>query len=158
MKQQRNNSAVLFEQATTPEFIACQFLIPVLQAMFVLMHRNATTLWEFPAAALRQRRNARGPGLFFSTVVATVIMLLLCNAGDFSPFVAKLNVWQQAIVTALVALVVVDIKPLADKTARRERRSSFVLDDDVGATLRGRTSGIPAGVIPGIPVQNSVMN
>lgn len=97
-------------------------------------------------------------GFFFSTAVAAVIMVLLCNAGDFSPFVAKLNAWQQVIVTALVALVIVDIKPLAYKTFWRERRSSFVLDEDLGATLRGRTSGIPAGVIIGILIQNYMVN
>ncbi|MGF6574427.1 hypothetical protein ABH945_006550 [Paraburkholderia sp. GAS333] len=97
-------------------------------------------------------------GFFFSTVVAAVIMVLLCNAGNFSPLAAKLNAWQQVIVTALVALVIVDIKPLAYKSFWRERRSSFVLDEDLGATLRGRTSGIPAGVILGILIQNYVMN
>jgi hypothetical protein len=97
-------------------------------------------------------------GFFFSTFVAAVIMVVLCNTGDFLPFVAKLNAWQQVIVTALVALAIVDIKPLAYKTVWRERRSSFVLDEDLGATLRGRTSGIPAGVILGILIQNYVMN
>jgi hypothetical protein len=97
-------------------------------------------------------------GFFFSTVVAAVIMVVLCNAGDLSPFVAKLTAWQQVIATALVALVIVDIKPLAYKTVWRERRSSFVLDEDLRATLRGRTSGVPAGVILGILIQNYLMN
>lgn len=97
-------------------------------------------------------------GFFFSTVVAAVIMVLLCNAGDYSPFVARLNAWQQVIVTALVALVIVDIKPLAYKTFWRERRSSVVLDEDLGATLRGRTSGIPAGVIIGILIQTYLVS
>jgi hypothetical protein len=52
----------------------------------------------------------------------------------------------------------VDAKPLAYKTIWRERRCSFVLDEDLSATLRGRTTGIPAGAIVGILVQNFVVN
>jgi hypothetical protein len=85
-------------------------------------------------------------------------MVLLCNAGEFCPFIARLNALQQVVATALVSLVMVDAKPLAYQTVWRERRCSFVLDEDLSATLRGRTSGIPAGVIAGILVQNFVVN
>jgi hypothetical protein len=97
-------------------------------------------------------------GFLFGALVAAVIMVLLCNAGEFSPFMARLHALQQIIVAALVSLVIVDAKPLADKTFLRERRCSFVLDEDLSATLRGRTSGIPAGVLVGILIQNYVMN
>jgi hypothetical protein len=97
-------------------------------------------------------------GFFFGTLVAAVVMVLLCNAGEFSPFMAKLHALQQVIVTALISLVIVDAKPLAYKTVWRERRCSFVLDEDLSATLRGRTFGIPAGVVIGILIQNYVMN
>lgn len=97
-------------------------------------------------------------GFFFGTLVAAVIMLALCNAGEFSPFMAKLHALEQIIVTVLVAIVIVDAKPLAYKTVWRERRCSFVLDEDINATLRGRTFGIPFGVIVGILIQNYVVN
>jgi len=71
---------------------------------------------------------------------------------------AKLHALEQVIVTALISLVIVDAKPLAYKTVWRERRCSFVLDEDLSATIRGRTFGIPAGVVIGILVQNYVMN
>jgi hypothetical protein len=97
-------------------------------------------------------------GFFFGALVAAVVMVLLCNAGEFSPFMAKLHALEQVIVTALISLVIVDAKPLAYKTVWRERRCSFVLDEDLSATIRGRTFGIPAGVVIGILVQNYVMN
>jgi len=97
-------------------------------------------------------------GFFFGALVAAVVMVLLCNAGEFSPFMTKLHALEQVIVTALISLVIVDAKPLAYKTVWRERRCSFVLDEDLSATIRGRTFGIPAGVVIGILVQNYVMN
>ncbi|WP_206003199.1 hypothetical protein [Paraburkholderia polaris] len=97
-------------------------------------------------------------GFFFGALVAAIVMVLLCNAGEFSPFMAKLHALEQVIVTALISLVIVDAKPLAYKTVWRERRCSFVLDEDLSATIRGRTFGIPAGVVIGILVQNYVMN
>ncbi|WP_260854347.1 hypothetical protein [Paraburkholderia sp. BCC1884] len=97
-------------------------------------------------------------GFFFGTLVAAVVMVLLCHAGELSPFMAKLQAVPQVVVTALVSLVIVDAKPLAYKTVWRERRCSFVLDEDLSATLRGRSFGIPAGVIVGILFQNYVMN
>lgn len=97
-------------------------------------------------------------GFFFGTLIAAVIMVLLCNAGEFSPFIAKLHALEQVVVTVLVSIVIVDAKPLAYKTVWRERRCSFVLDEDINATLRGRTFGIPFGVIVGILIQNYVMN
>ncbi|WP_345814624.1 hypothetical protein AAGS40_20635 [Paraburkholderia sp. PREW-6R] len=97
-------------------------------------------------------------GFFLGALIAAVIMVLLCNAGQFSPFMARLHALQQVIVTALVSLVIVDAKPLMYKTVWREKRCSFVLDEDISATLRGRTFGIPAGVIVGILIQNFVMN
>jgi hypothetical protein len=97
-------------------------------------------------------------GFFLGALIATAIMVLLCNAGQFSPFMARLHALQQVIVTALVSLVIVDAKPLMYKTVWREKRCSFVLDEDISATLRGRTFGIPAGVIVGILIQNFVMN
>ncbi|CAH2792979.1 MAG: FIG00453121: hypothetical protein [uncultured Paraburkholderia sp.] len=97
-------------------------------------------------------------GFFFGALIATAIMLFLCNAGEFSPFMAKLHALQQVLVTALVSLVLVDAKPFIYKTVWRERRCSFVLDEDIAATLRGRTFGIPAGVLAGILIQNFVVN
>ncbi|WGS53446.1 hypothetical protein LFL96_20505 [Paraburkholderia sp. D15] len=97
-------------------------------------------------------------GFFFGALVSAVIMVLLSNAGEFSPFIARLHAVQQVIVTVLIAVVIVDAKPLAYKTVWRERRCSFVLDEDLSATLRGRTFGIPAGVVIGILFQNYVMN
>lgn len=97
-------------------------------------------------------------GFFFGTLVAAVVMVLLCNAGEFSPFMAKLQALPQVVVTALVSIVIVDARPLAYKTVWRERRCKFVLDEDLGATLRGRSFGIPGGVIAGILFQNYVMN
>jgi hypothetical protein len=97
-------------------------------------------------------------GVFFGTAVAAVVMVLLCNAGEFSPFIAKLHALEQVILTALISIVIVDAKPLAYKTVWRERRCSFVLDEDLSATIRGRTFGIPAGVVVGILIQNYVMN
>jgi hypothetical protein len=97
-------------------------------------------------------------GFFFGALIAAVVMVLLCNAGEFSPFMAKLHALEQVIVTALISLVIVDAKPLAYKTVWRERRCSFVLDEDLSATIHGRTFGIPAGVVIGILIQNYVMN
>ncbi|MFM0504039.1 hypothetical protein [Paraburkholderia caffeinilytica] len=97
-------------------------------------------------------------GFFFGALIAAVIMVGLCNAGEFSPFIAKLHALEQVILTALISIVIVDAKPLAYKTVWRERRCSFVLDEDLSATLRGRTFGIPAGVVVGILIQNYVMN
>jgi hypothetical protein len=97
-------------------------------------------------------------GFFFGTLIAAVIMVVLCNAGEFSPFMAKLRALEQVTMTALISIVIVDAKPLAYKTVWRERRCSFVLDEDINATLRGRTFGIPFGVIVGILFQNYVMN
>ncbi|MFM0075453.1 hypothetical protein PQQ86_30305 [Paraburkholderia sediminicola] len=97
-------------------------------------------------------------GFFFGTLIAAVVMVLLCNAGEFSPFIAKLHALEQVILTALISIVIVDAKPLAYKTVWRERRCSFVLDEDLSATIRGRTFGIPAGVVIGILIQNYVMN
>lgn len=82
-------------------------------------------------------------GFFFGALIAAVVMVLLCNAGEFSPFMAKLHALEQVIVTALISLVIVDAKPLAYKTVWRERRCRFVLDEDLSATIRGRTFGIP---------------
>ncbi|CAE6880864.1 hypothetical protein [Paraburkholderia domus] len=75
-------------------------------------------------------------GIFFGTVVAAVVMVLLCNAGEFSPFIAKLHALEQVVLTALISLVIVDSKPLAYKTVWRDRRCSFVLDEDLSATIR----------------------
>jgi hypothetical protein len=97
-------------------------------------------------------------GFLFGTLVAAVVMVLLCNAGEFSPFIAQLRALEQVILTALISIVIVDAKPLAYKTVWRERRCSFVLDEDLSATIRGRTFGIPAGVVVGILIQNYVMN
>ena len=97
-------------------------------------------------------------GFFFGALVATVVMVLFCHAGEFSPFIARLHALQQVILAALVSLMIVDAKPLAHKTIWRKRRCSFVLDEDLSATLRGRTCGIPAGVLIGILIQNYVMN
>jgi hypothetical protein len=97
-------------------------------------------------------------GFFFGTLVAAVVMLGLCNAGQFSSFMATLHALEQVIATVLISIVIVDAKPLAYKTIWRDRRDSFLLDEDLNATLRGRTFGIPAGIIAGILVQNFVMN
>ncbi len=97
-------------------------------------------------------------GFLFGALVAAVMMVLVCNAGEVLPFMARLHALQQLIVAALVALVIVDAKPLAYRTILSERRCSFVLDEDLSATLRGRTSGVPAGVLVGILIQNYVMN
>jgi hypothetical protein len=97
-------------------------------------------------------------GFFFGAIIATTIMVALCNAGDYSPFMARLHALQQVIVTVLVSIVIVDAKPFMYKTVWRERRCSFVLDEDISATLRGRTAGIPAGVIVGILIQNFVVS
>ena len=42
-------------------------------------------------------------GFFFGTLIAACVMLLLCNAGEFSPFMAKLHAMEQVIVTALIS-------------------------------------------------------
>jgi hypothetical protein len=97
-------------------------------------------------------------GFFFGALIAAVVMVLLCNAGEFSPFTAQLPAFSQVVVTVLIALVIVGAKPLAYKTVWRERRCSFVLDEDLSATLRGRSFGIPAGVVVGILIQHYVMN
>src|SRR6266702_5178989 len=97
-------------------------------------------------------------GFFFGTLLAAVIMVLLCNAGDFSPLIAGLHALEQIVLTALISIVIVDAKPLAYKTVWRERRCSFILDEDLSATIRGRTFGIPFGVLVGILFQNYVMN
>jgi len=100
-------------------------------------------------------------GFFFGTLVAAVIMVLLCNAGELSPlfpFVAKLHALEQIVLTALLSIVILDAKPLAFKTVWRERRSAFVLDEDLSATLSGRTFGIPAGILVGILFQHYVLN
>ncbi|WP_232231964.1 hypothetical protein [Burkholderia sp. WSM2230] len=81
-------------------------------------------------------------------------MVLLCVSGEFSPFMARLHALEQVIATAVISLLISDTKPLLYKTIWRERRSSFILDEDLTATLRGRTFGIPAGVMVGILVQN----
>ncbi|MBW9104712.1 hypothetical protein JNB89_13335 [Paraburkholderia phenoliruptrix] len=93
-------------------------------------------------------------GFFFGAIVTTVIMVLLCVGGEFSPFMAKLHALEQVIATVVIALLISDTKPLLYKTVWSERRSSFILDEDLNATLRGRTFGIPAGVMVGILVQN----
>ncbi|WMY10236.1 hypothetical protein [Paraburkholderia phenoliruptrix] len=93
-------------------------------------------------------------GFFFGAVVATAIMVLFCISGEFLPVMAKLHALQQVIATVVISLFIADARPLLYKTVWRERRSSFVLDEDLGATLRGRTFGIPAGVMVGILVQN----
>ncbi|CAH2924116.1 MAG: FIG00453121: hypothetical protein [uncultured Paraburkholderia sp.] len=92
-------------------------------------------------------------GFFFGAVVATAIMVLFCISGEFLPVMAKLHALQQVIATVVISLFIADARPLLYKTAWRERRSSFVLDEDLSATLRGRTFGIPAGVMVGILVQ-----
>jgi hypothetical protein len=97
-------------------------------------------------------------GFFFGSVVAAAVMLLLCNAGQFSSFMAAQHAVEQVIATALVAGVLVMARPLAHKTVWRERRDRFVLDEDLSATLRGRALGVPAGVLIGILIQNYVMN
>lgn len=97
-------------------------------------------------------------GFFFSTLIAAVIMVALCNAGEFLPLMAKLHALEQIIVTVLISIVIACTRPLAYKTFWRERRCSFVLDDDINATLRGRAFGVPFGVIVGILIQNYVMN
>lgn len=97
-------------------------------------------------------------GFFFGTLIAAVVMVLLANVGEFSPFTARLHAFGQIVVTVLIAVVIVDAKPLAYKTVWRERRCSFVLDEDLSATLRGRTFGIPAGVVVGILFQHYLMN
>lgn len=93
-------------------------------------------------------------GFFFGAVVATAIMVLFCISGEFLPVMAKLHALQQVIATVVISLFIADARPLLYKTVWRERRSSFVLDEDLSATLRGRTFGIPAGVMIGILVQN----
>jgi len=93
-------------------------------------------------------------GFSFGAVVATAIMVLFCISGEFLPVMAKLHALQQVMATVVISLFIADARPLLYKTVWRERRSSFVLDEDLSATLRGRTFGIPAGVMVGILVQN----
>jgi len=97
-------------------------------------------------------------GFFFGAVVATAIMVVLCVSGEFVPLMAKLPAIQQVIATAVISVLVAGTKPLLYKTVWRERRCSFILDEDLSATLRGRSFGIPAGVMVGILVQNVLMN
>ncbi len=86
-------------------------------------------------------------------------MVVLCVSGEFVPLVAKLaHAIQQVIATAVIPVLVAGTKPLLYKTVWRERRCSFILDEDLSATLRGRSFGIPAGVMVGILVQNVLMN
>lgn len=97
-------------------------------------------------------------GFFFGALIAAVVMVLLCNAGEFSPFIAKLHALEQVVLTVFISIVIVNAKPLAYKTVWRERRCSFVLDEDLSATIRGRTFGMPVGVVIGILIQNYAMN
>ncbi|HEX7933772.1 MAG TPA: hypothetical protein VF573_11960 [Paraburkholderia sp.] len=97
-------------------------------------------------------------GFFFGAVLATAIMVAFCMAGQFFPFMAKVHALEQVIAAALIALVIGGTKPLLYKTVWSERRSGFILDEDLSATLRGRTFGIPAGVMVGILVQNFLTN
>jgi hypothetical protein len=97
-------------------------------------------------------------GFLFGALVAAALMVPVCNAGEFLPFMARRHALLQLSVAVLAALVIVDAKPLAYQTFLRERHCSFVLDEDLSATLRGRTSGVPAGVLAGILIQNDVMN
>jgi hypothetical protein len=97
-------------------------------------------------------------GFFFGALVAAVVMLVLCNAAQFSSFMAALHALEQVLAAAVISVVIVNAKPLAYKTIWRERRDSFLLDEDLNATIRGRSCGVPAGVVVGILVQNFVMN
>ncbi|PMS29619.1 hypothetical protein C0Z16_18125 [Paraburkholderia rhynchosiae] len=97
-------------------------------------------------------------GFFFGAVIATVIMVLLASAGEFSPFMARMHALEQVIFTAVTSLLIAGTKPLLYKTVWSERRSSFILDEDLSATLRGRAFGIPAGVMIGILIQNALLS
>ncbi|CAH2900373.1 MAG: FIG00453121: hypothetical protein [uncultured Paraburkholderia sp.] len=97
-------------------------------------------------------------GFFFGAVIATAIMVLFCVGAEFSPFMARLHALEQVIATAVISLLIADTRPVLYKTVWSKRRSSFILDEDLSATLRGRTFGIPAGVMAGILVQNVLMN
>ncbi len=97
-------------------------------------------------------------GFFFGAVIATAIMVLLSIGAEVSPLVARLHAPEQVIATAVISLLIADTKPLLYKTVWSERRSSFILDEDLSATLRGRTFGIPAGVMIGILVQNVLLS
>lgn len=97
-------------------------------------------------------------GFFVGAVVAAVVMLVLCNATQFFSSMASLHAVGQVIASVLVSAVVVTAGPLAYKTIWRERRDSFVLDEDLNATLRGRSFGVPAGVLIGILIQNFVVS
>ena len=97
-------------------------------------------------------------GFFFAAIIATFIMIAFCNAAEFSPMMARLHALHQVVATVLISLFITCTKPLLYRTVWSERRSSFVLDEDLSATLRGRAFGIPAGVMVGIAVQNFLMN
>ncbi len=97
-------------------------------------------------------------GFFFGAVIATAIMVLFCVGAEFSPLMARLHAFEQVIATAVISLLIADTRPVLYKTVWSKRRSSFILDEDLNATLRGRTFGIPAGVMAGILVQNVLMN
>ncbi|XUW92574.1 hypothetical protein OH764_22540 [Burkholderia sp. M6-3] len=97
-------------------------------------------------------------GFFFGAVIATAIMVLFCVGAELSPFMARLHAVEQVIATAVISLLIADTRPVLYKTLWSKRRSSFILDEDLSATLRGRTFGIPAGVMAGILVQNVLMN
>jgi hypothetical protein len=95
-------------------------------------------------------------GFFLGAVVTTAVMLMLYFAGQFSSLLGTLHALQQVLLTIVISLIALNSKPLALKTIWVNRRDTFVLDEDLNATLRGRTFGIPAGIVLGMLIQNQL--
>jgi hypothetical protein len=97
-------------------------------------------------------------GVFLGTVVTAAIMLLLDYAASFTPALANLHAFGKILISSLVALVVLNARPVGFRTVWAERRDPFLLDEDVDAMIRGRISGIAFRVIVAILIRNVVLN
>jgi hypothetical protein len=96
-------------------------------------------------------------GVFFGAFVTAVIVLLLGYAGTFVPLIARLHSYQQILISAVIAVVVLITRPVLLKTVWSERRDPFLLDQDVVAMIQGRLLGIVFGIIVAILIQNYVI-
>lgn len=95
-------------------------------------------------------------GLFwggFVTLLATVALDYFYLCGDIPH--AGTPVMRLAI-SAGIAAFLIFTRPLLTKAVRRVRRSLYIVDEEINASLRGRALGLIIGLIAGTAVAQSI--
>ncbi|CAN7631511.1 hypothetical protein [Caballeronia sp. dw_19] len=95
---------------------------------------------------------------FVGTVVTAGVLLMLDYASTYWPLLATLNAFEQVLAAGVISIILLNARPLALKTIWAHRRDEFLLDEDLNTIIRGRTFGVPAGVIIAILIKLCILS